>query len=179
MTDVQCHKRTDHVGQGVSTASDLNQPIYPQSGFEGEEGYKKQLEKNWNEIRDKQTTFVYGTDINKELTPEFTYRDLQKLLLEIATKCKTAFKVNIAFGFMLYHNMDDEYRYYYPSSNNVLFDRMITISSRADISKLMKHLIDLDLPENYYMKRPSSGWCLAGLTNVLISALYLNQYTFT
>ena len=30
----------------------------------------------------------------------------------------------------------------------------------------MNHIISLDLATNYYLKKPSSGWVLAGLTNI-------------
>ena len=39
----------------------------------------------------------------------------------------------------------------------------------------MERIIGLDLAENYYLKRPSSGWVLAGLTNLEIKKFYLNN----
>ena len=30
----------------------------------------------------------------------------------------------------------------------------------------MKHIVSLDLATNFYLKKPSSGWVLAGLTNI-------------
>ena len=180
-SELERHKRTVHTGQGISAKlddSDLDQPICPRTGLEGAEGYKEEIDKHWGEIRDKQTESKYYTDINKELTPDFTYRDLQKLLVENTTKQMKAFKINIGFGFMLRHITTEEYRYFYPSSNNLLFERMITIATRKDITSLMKRLIDLDLTENYYMKRPASGWVLAGLPNVQIKIIYLTDVVF-
>ena len=50
----------------------------------------------------------------------------------------------------------------------MLFEHAITIADRKDIIKFMKKIINLDLSTNYYLKKPSSGWVLAGLTNVEI-----------
>ena len=178
ISDLECHRRTLHVGQGVSRESedsDLDQPICPETSFESEEEYKEEVEKHWNVIRDNRMEGKWVVAINKEIPPDFTFRDLKKMLLEIAAKHGSVFKLNIGFGFMLRKVITGEYRYFYPSSNNLLFDTMITISSRRDVAKFIKKLIDIDLPENYYMKRPSSGWVLAGLPNMSIKAVYLQQ----
>ena len=81
----------------------------------------------------------------------------------------------MGFGFMLDHVVTKEFRYFYPSSNHLLFDRMVTISKKMDITTLLKRILDLDLTENYYMKRPSSGWLVAGLPNLHIQVAYLKN----
>ena len=131
-----------------------------------------EIDSHSREICSYEKDSPYFKDVNKEMTPDFTYRDLQDLIFDISRK--KACKVNIGFGFILHHLITNEYRYYYPSSNHLLFDRMVTISSQNDVRKLMKRIIDLDLTENYYMKRPSSGWVVAGLPHVLIKVVYLN-----
>ena len=50
----------------------------------------------------------------------------------------------------------------------MLFDHAITISSLEDLNNFMKKVINLDLATNYYLKKPSSSWVLAGLTNLQI-----------
>ena len=117
-------------------------------------------------------------DINKELSPDFTYKDLKKLLKGICIKLGHAIKVNIGFGFMLYDNVNEEYRYFYVSSNSMIFNRAFTLSKNSDINDLMERIMALDLMENYYMKRPASGWVLAGLPNIFIKVMYMKKAIF-
>ena len=181
-SELERHKRTKHVGGEIRTDNDfetaLDQPICPRTGFEEKEGYKEEVKDHWSEIRDMRKESRYYMDINKELSPDFTYKDLKKLLKEICIKLGHASKVNIGFGFMLRDNVTDEYRYFYVSTNNMIFDRAITLSKNADINDLMKRILDLDLMESYYMKRPSSGWVLAGLPNIFIKVMYMKKTVF-
>ena len=133
------------------------------------------MEKHRNKICDSRSEGKFHVLINKKLTSDFTYNDLQKLLDDIYVSQRTAFKVNLGFGFMLYHTISKEFKYFYVSSNNLLFARAFTISSKKDITSLMERIIDLNLAENYYLKRPSSGWVLAGLTNVEIKVFFLKN----
>ena len=171
-SELQRHIRTTHFGSGSTDKmdqSDLTKPILPKTGFEKTEGYLDQIDKHINEIRDSRSE-EEGLHIflNKQLTPDFTYKDLKDILEEIVQERGTVFKVNLGFGFMLYHTVKETFRYFFPSSNTLLFDRAVTISKKSDIVNLMERIIDLNLTENYYMKRPSSGWILAGLPNLSI-----------
>ena len=66
----------------------------------------------------------------------------------------------------MYHTISETYKYHYVSTNNLLFDKAVSILTTKDISDLMKHIVSLDLATNFYLKKPSSGWVLAGLTNI-------------
>ena len=111
------HKRTKHVGGEIRVDVDvetaLDRPICPRTGFEEDEGYKEKVKEHWSEIRDKRKESSYLMDINKELSPDFTYRDLEKLLKGICKKLGHAVKVNIGFGFMLRDGVTGEYKYFY------------------------------------------------------------------
>ena len=178
LSELERHKRTKHAGHGITTEtldhSELDRPICPRTGLEEDGEYKEEIENHWDTIRDnkKELKSCY-ININKVLTPDFTYRDLKNILDEIFAKQTNAFKINLGFGFMLRNVATNEFRYFYPSSNNLLFDRMPTISKKEDMVDLMKRILDLGLDENYYMKRPSSGWTLAGLPNLFIQIIYL------
>ena len=50
----------------------------------------------------------------------------------------------------------------------MLFEHAVTIYDREDMYKFLKKVADLDLATNYYLNRPSSGWILAGITNIEI-----------
>ena len=66
----------------------------------------------------------------------------------------------------MYHTVTETYKYHYVSTNNLLFEKAVVITNRQGISDLMNHIISLDLATNFYLKKPSSGWVLAGLTNI-------------
>ena len=107
--------------------------------------------------------------MNKALTPEFTYRDLRNLLYDIYANEKSVYKTNMGFGFMLYHTIEKKFKYFYVSSNNLLFEKAFQVSNKKDVSNLFQHIVDLDLINNYYLKKPSSGWVLVGLPNLEIN----------
>ena len=65
-----------------------------------------------------------------------------------------------------YDTVNQKYRYYYTSSNHLLFDRAFTVSTNHDMLDFFDKILSLDLINTYYMKRPSSGWILAGLPNI-------------
>ena len=178
VSEMERHKRTEHTGQGISAKPDdskLSQSICPRTGLEDSEGYKDEINNHWSEIRGSQSGSKYYTEINKELTPGFTYKDLKDMLDEIYAKQTHVFKINLGFGFMLQHVVTDEFRYFYPSSNNLLFDRAFTVSTKKDMTSLLKRIVDLDLVESFYMKRPSSGWIVAGLPNLHVKLMYLTH----
>ena len=152
----------------------LDTPVCPKTGYEDTDGYKEQLDTHWNVIRDmiQQRDGLY-MKMNKELTPEFTYKDLQKILFDIYESAKSAYKTNMGFGFMLYHTTDDTFKYFYVSSNSLLFERAFEISNKRDVSKLFQQIVNIDLINNYYLKKSSSSWVLAGLPNLEISAYFM------
>ena len=85
------HKRTDHIdmiigGNIDASDSDFNQPICPQTGFEDEEGYKEEVLNHWNVIRDSEKEGTYDMEIDKTLTPNFTYNDLEDMVESISHK---------------------------------------------------------------------------------------------
>jgi DNA-directed RNA polymerase subunit RPC12/RpoP len=145
---------------------DLDQQIYPPTGHEDDEGYIDIIEQKGNEINDRRKKTALYEEINKQIDPSYTYRDINDLLLDLYSKRKNAFKINIGFGFVLYNHLTEEYKYYYISNNNLLFEIPVLICNRNDISDLMKHIVSLDLATNFYLQKPSSAWTLAGLTNI-------------
>ena len=157
VSEYERHNRTEHIGWGITTKIDnskFDQPIYPRTGYENNEGYLEEMEKHHNKICDSRSEGKFHVLINKKLTSDFTYNDLQKLLDDIYVSQRTAFKVNLGFGFMLYHTISKEFKYFYVSSNNLLFARAFTISSKKDITSLMERIIDLNLAETFIRMGP-------------------------
>ena len=115
----------------------------------------------------------YWKKINRQLSSNFTYGDLKRMLDEVKSDEVGAFKINLGFGSMLYDTIDKIYRYYYVSTNHYLFDRAYTISTNRDITAFFNKILAIDLAENYYFKRPNSRWILAGLPNIEIKIMRL------
>ena len=145
---------------------DLNQRIYPETGYEDEENYQETINQKINVIRDRVEKHSHYQTINKQIDPSFTYREINEFLIDFYSNHINGFKINLGLGFILYHTTTERYKYNYVSTNNLLFEKAVPITTRKDVADLIKHIISLDLPTNYYLKKPSSGWILAGLTNI-------------
>ena len=104
---------------------DRYRPIQPRTGVEDDEGYKAVVKNNIYDIRDQETISKNCITINKRIGPAFTYSDLEKIITDIYTTQKRAFKFNFGFGFVLYNTTSHEFRYFYNSSNNLLFERAV------------------------------------------------------
>ena len=87
---------------------------------------------------------------------------------EIKAYFKSAFRINVSFGYTLYNDKEVEYKYFYPSNNNLLFETAYEISINQDLTNFYHKIVGLDLVTNYYLKKPSSQWIVAGLNNVTI-----------
>ena len=149
-----------------NTIPDLDQQLYPRSGYENKLGYLRVLLQKNNEIQDRTKKTRNYTIYNKEIDYNYTYRDLNEQLLAIYKAQRNSFKVNLGLGFILHHTETKEYKYYYVSSNNMLFDYAVTITNKENINNLIKHIISLDLATDLYLKKPTSGWVLGGITNI-------------
>ena len=161
----QQHLRT--VSKNNNNSVDLNQQIHRATGYERYVGFQKLLEEKDYDIGTKTTTKKCMTVYNIKIDSTYTYENLRDKLQEIFRTHNT-FKINLAFGFILYQIVTGEFKYYYVSSNNMLFDHAITINSMENLNNFIKKVVNLDLATNYYLKKPSSSWVLAGLTNVQI-----------
>ena len=176
------HKRSIHFGGEIRMEDDvenqLDKLIAPKTGFEEDTGYKAAIDSHWSAIRDSRKERSFYMEINKKLSADFTYKALRDIITEICQKLGHASKINIGFGFMLRDVITGEYRYFYASGNTLLFDRAVTLSKMTDVNTLMKRILDIDLAENYFMKKPLSGWTFVGLTNIFIKVMFMKSVIF-
>ena len=184
--DLERHQRTDHpVQKGRGASADdaaweeaLKQPlVVTDTGHVSTPEYAAVKRAYAREIGDR----VEGIEgvyqkVNREIGPEFTYRDLHDMFVtQLKKQDGHAFKVNLGFGFILFHIHTGEYRYHYSSSNSMLFERAFTVAGMSDIRVLIQRIIDLDLAETYYMRRPDSSWILSSLSNIEIAIYRLSR----
>ena len=142
--------------------------IHPKTGYEDEPKFQELLDEKRKYIDNFERKFTNHWIVNRRIEPGYTYKDLDRLLIDICSKQANSFKVNIGLGFVLYNIQTGEYRYHYVSSNNLLFDKAISVTNSQDVERFIKKVCDLDLQTNAYLKKPSSSWILAGITNIEI-----------
>ena len=178
--DYKTHWIVEHRGGYIEEEEDLEyknilkQVISPPTGFEGEDGYKEMVAKHEDMIGDKVVDRKNALmTVNKQIDVSFTYNDLYGLIKKALKKHGKACRFNIGFGFILKHKLTDEYRYYYVSTNHLLFDKATTISKMVDIKDILKTIHGMDIGQQYYMRRPASSWVFAGLANVQFKLMYL------
>jgi len=53
---------------------------------------------------------------------------------------KNAFKINLAFGFILSNVETREKRYYYPSQNRLIFDQPLVVVDKADLQRVLQRV---------------------------------------
>ena len=147
---------------------DLVTAIAPASGYEEYQGYQSILDENAEVIGDRQYTSNANLIINKRIDTNYTYGELLALIHNVYSQQRSAFKINLGFGYLLYHTVEEYFDYHYNSSNSFLFENAITIKNQVDVINFMKKVIDLDLQTTYFLRKPSSAFVLAGLTNVEI-----------
>ena len=180
---VFCHKREmdfhrmTHTGEGIrdlKLENILDQQICSSTGFEDTKEYKEKIKEMKDNVKDsiKEKKNIYA-HINKEISPQFTYRDLYNMLNEEVKKYGKTCKINIGFGVILKSKLNNVYRYYYVSANHLLLDKSFTISTREDMNAFIRIIYDQNVCETSYFRRPDSSWIVAGLPNVMLRISFL------
>ena len=92
--------------------------------------------------------------------------DIGDMLRAIFRRQKNAFKINLAFDFILSNVETDERRYYYPSQNGLIFNHPLVVANEADLQKVLQRVRETDWVEYVRQQKPNSKWRIALLTNV-------------
>ena len=136
------HRRRVHSGDGqVFQDYGVNGVIVPGSGHIQTSEYQDVITDHYDKIctftkeqGDKKT-------INTQISPAFTYTDLKNLFMRIRNEEKSAFKITIGFGSVLYDAINKTYRYFYVSNNQLLFDTAFTISTYGDMDNFFDKIV--------------------------------------
>ena len=92
--------------------------------------------------------------------------DIGDMLQAIFRSQKNAFKINLAFGFILSNVEKGEKRYYYPSQNGLILDEPLVVADEADLQRVLQRMGETDWLEYVSQQKPDSKWRIALLTNV-------------
>ena len=85
-----------------------------------------------------------------------------------------AFKVNIAFGYIMQNIETKEYRYFKIYENQNILPRPFLIHKNKDIQKLKNYLKQIDIVNLLLVQRENTKWKLFLLTNVMYSVSSLD-----
>jgi hypothetical protein len=180
LTDYNRHRIVEHRGGQIEEPDEeytniLNEIMFTTTGQEESEGYKELVEKNYSLIKDKIDDRIgVMMKVNRELVPGFTYQDLRNQIVEALLEHKKVARFNVGFGFILWNKLTQVYRFYYVSTNTLLFDKAETISKISDVKDIVKKIHDMNVQDRYYMMRPNSSWMIAGVTNLQFKLTYIN-----
>ena len=95
------------------------------------------------------------------------HQQFPEYLRQILADQSTAFKINLAFGFILRNNETGELHYYHASSNNHrVLDQPFQVNHHNDIDQLIQTLRDIDFIQCIKLQRPNSKWIIDWVTNV-------------
>ncbi|KAI8517751.1 hypothetical protein Bbelb_037680 [Branchiostoma belcheri] len=101
--------------------------------------------------------------------------DLREMTTGIFQDQRSAFKINLSFGFILLNNESGELRYFYPHDrNNAFLDAPMLIENVADMERFLQAITEIDILEIARQARPDSKWVVHILTNV---TFYVDKLT--
>ena len=75
------------------------------------------------------------------------YREIRRQINQIYDDQSSVFRINFAFGMILFNNQMGEYRYYIPYFNSRILTYPYTISNRNSIRLLMNKITRIDIIE--------------------------------
>ncbi|KAI8515563.1 hypothetical protein Bbelb_063760 [Branchiostoma belcheri] len=89
--------------------------------------------------------------------------DLREMTTGIFQDQRSAFKINLSFGFILLNNESGELRYFYPHDrNNAFLDAPMLIENVADMERFLQAITEIDILEIARQARPDSKWVMFG-----------------
>ncbi len=111
---------------------------------------------------------------NIPVFPGMRVADIGDGLGEVYDRQSQAFKINLAFGFIMRHVETGRYRYFRAYDNVNLLEEPYLISGRSDIAKVIRKLKAMDIMAETSKARPDTKWRLTLLTNIRIKTYSTN-----
>ena len=103
------------------------------------------------------------------------YAEIRRHLNEIYDDQNVTYRINFAFGMILFNNQTGEYSYNIPYVNSRRFTYSFTISNKNSISFLMNKIHRMDIIEQACAVTPSTAWTLAFITNVQYKLIGISE----
>ena len=102
------------------------------------------------------------------------YKEIRGHVTQIYNEQNVTFRINLAFGMILFNSQTGEYRYFIPYYNSRILTYPYMISKRANINSLMNKLASIDMIEKARANRPSTSWTLVFITNIQYNVFLTN-----
>ena len=126
-------------------------------------------EENWRQIRTHHRESGRRQRLYNFRLQTATFRELEALFERVHKRQLHQYRINYAFGYVLYNNVTGEHRYYHASHNIRVMEQPMLIENTGDLDVLNNYLNeDLDILEYARRQRPNSQWVVKAITNVLI-----------
>ena len=171
--DLYNHRINQHGGNDDNDPDDI--PDYIQN--EENENIREVYITNRNHIMDYhhegELRHVYNFSTNNL---NDGYAEIRRHLNEIFDEQNVTYRINFAFGIVLFNNQTGEYRYYIPYFNSRILTYPFTVSNRNSLRLLMNKILRIDIIEQARAVRPSTAWTLAFITNVQYN-IFLTELT--
>lgn len=112
---------------------------------------------------------------NYPLSPSFTLDDIMVFANKIYNLQQKAFRLNLVFGYILFNQELNEYRYFKPYQNSEIFDFPLYISKRKDLQNFERKLQEIDICSYVLKDRPNTKWRVVLVTNVTFFVYFLKH----
>lgn len=164
-SQMQIHHLSQHGGQGNLHEVPWEEQSSPISGdplLTQEYNLKKGHILRNHEHGNVSSTYNFPTN---DLSGK--YKEISDQLFTIYDNETEGFKLNMSLGMILRNTQDGSYRYFVPAEQNMIFDRPITITRRAQLRRIINKLKKLDLTGDYIRaNRESTKWQPHLITNI-------------
>jgi len=100
------------------------------------------------------TIYHFLVPVLHELSQKKLTEQLQTIISDIGFN----FKVNVGFGVILQNVQTEEFRFFNPSYNNLIFDRPKTVSIHRNLEEILKDLKTTDIITYSTADKPSTAW---------------------
>ena len=133
------------------------------------------LTQHWSSIRSHvargpiQTRYNYRLENNNTRT-----LDLRQIFREQTTACK----VNLSYGFILYHKISGRFKYYHSSCNccGRYLDKPRLVTNVETFEAFLERIHEQDILQWAIAQRPNSDWICSSVTNVTFFANKILQH---
>lgn len=148
--------RTHLIGKGdYPWNGDENAPWVNETG-EINVKLKESYELNFPLIAEQTESKSLYAFYNFPITNSFTRDDIMMFVNKIYEAQNRVFRLNLVFGFILFNQEDNEYRYFKPYQNSEVFDFPFYISSRKDLTTFENQLQEIDICTFIVRNRPNT-----------------------
>ena len=137
------------------------------------DGYEEIYQNNWSVIRER---VKVGRFKDTYHFPLFTILDseISQKVEHVLGQYNQSIKINIAFGFILKHVTTEDMKFFYPSTNTLLFETPRYLRNIRDYRSLIDDVEYEDALSYAQALRPSTKWIVQQIICITIEVNRMN-----